>query len=344
MNAFPSSALPSSAMGAAPWQAAWGRNNIYDPRAGLAVPPPPPGAGAQHQTYNPKMHFQAPNGANIPFPLPPPPSEQMSATYIPAGDTYGEGVGIPGLGMRDDDNNPLAMTMPPPPNNGWNMSQNPNDTLSTPLDEVSNRDRLYAAAMQKQQGLMAGGAAGSSMLSNASSAASGIPPELAAQWTMDKVILWLQANQFSKDWQETFKNLNLHSSQFLELGGRQAGRGNFGMMHQQVYPRLAKECSSSGTGWDQAREREEGKRMRRLIRAIITGRPAEPSARVPSHSRTESAGGPAPGSSAGGDSADSPNVGLREPRMQVNIELIVWIDPYQSPWAWIRPATVFFAV
>lgn len=65
--------------------------------------------------------------------------------------------------------------------------------------------------------------------------------------------------------------LNISGSVFLELGSGHGGRGNFGMMHQQVYPRLAKECSNSGTGWDQAREREEGKRMRRLIRSIVTG-------------------------------------------------------------------------
>jgi mitogen-activated protein kinase kinase kinase len=283
---------------------------MYNPQTGMKLPPPPPGAAAQHQTYNPTMHFQGYPGGNLPFPPPPPPNEQMSATYIPQGDTYGEGVGIPGLGMRDEDN-PVAVAMAQAQHN-WNMqqNQNSNDTLSTPMTETANRDHLYATAMQKQQGLMAGGAAGTSMMSNASSAAPGIPPELASQWTMDRVLQWLQANSFSKDWQETFKNLNLHGAQFLQLGGRQAGRGNFGMMHQEVYPRLAKECSNSGTGWDQAREREEGKRMRRLIRVIITGRPAEPSHR-PSHARTESSSGPNP-TSAGGDSADSPNVSYGE--------------------------------
>ncbi|KAB5518694.1 hypothetical protein GE09DRAFT_508511 [Coniochaeta sp. 2T2.1] len=311
LNSFPNSALPpSSALGTAPWQAAWGRN-MYQ-QGGMKLPPPPPGGANQHHTYNPTMHFQGYPGGNLPFPPPPPPSEQMSATYIPGGDTYGEGVGIPGLGMRDDDSNPVAYAMAQV-QHSWNMQQNknPNDALSTPSNETSNRDHLYAAAMQKQQGLMAGGAAGTSMMSNASSAPSGIPPELAAQWTMDKVLLWLQANDFSKDWQVTFKNLNLHGSQFLQLGDKQAGRGNFGLMHQEVYPRLAKECSNSGTGWDQAREREEGKRMRRLIRVKITGRPAEPSQR-PSHTRNESSGGLQP-TSAGGDSADSPNTPIKAP-------------------------------
>jgi hypothetical protein len=89
------------------------------------------------------------------------------------------------------------------------------------------------------------------------------------EWTIDHVLLWLAIKQFSKDWQETFKYLNICGPLFLELGSGHGGRGNFVMMHQQIYPYLAKECSSSGTGWDQVREREEGKRMRRLIRGIV---------------------------------------------------------------------------
>ncbi len=58
------------------------------------MPPPPP--SAQHQAYNPKMHAHIAAGATLTLPPPPPqPSEQMSATYIPHGDTYGESVGIP---------------------------------------------------------------------------------------------------------------------------------------------------------------------------------------------------------------------------------------------------------
>jgi hypothetical protein len=77
--------------------------------------------------------------------------------------------------------------------------------------------------------------------------------------------------QLSQEWISTFRALNIHGSTFLELGSGHGGRGNFGMMQKQIYPRLAKECSTSGVGWDQAREREEGKRMRRLIRGIIRG-------------------------------------------------------------------------
>jgi mitogen-activated protein kinase kinase kinase len=132
------------------------------------------------------------------------------------------------------------------------------------------------------------------------------PNDTGSQWPMDRVLLWLASNQFSGDWQETFKALNIYGSVFLELGSGHGGRGNFGMMHQQVYPRLAKECSNSGTGWDQAREREEGKRMRRLIRGIVTGRAAEfPKS---AHVRRESSTA-IPSAGTEGTLESSPNLG-----------------------------------
>ncbi len=287
-GSFPTSALPPpSALGQAPWQGAWGR--VYN------IPPPPPGGGGgaiAHQTYNPKLHAQALGAGTLSIPPPPPTNDsQMSATYIPQGDTYGEGVGIPGLGMTIEEGNQA----------GWNFpSQSASEnTLSTPLDDSAGRDRLYAAAIHSR---------GLSTTSNATASA-GIVPELASKWPMDQVLLWLQSNNFSRDWQETFKRLNLHGGNFLELGSGHGGRGNFGMMHQQVYPLLAQECTSSGTGWDQTREREEGKRMRRLIRSIVTGRPVDPSKLFTGHSRKDSVS--ASLASAGPDSGDSPNVSLK---------------------------------
>ncbi|WYZ34108.1 hypothetical protein EsH8_I_000384 [Colletotrichum jinshuiense] len=289
---------PGSAMaGQAPWHGAFGR--MYDGRGGFSVPPPPPG---QHQAYNPKLHAQVATGTTLSIPPPPPPNDhvsQMSATYIPQGDTYGEGVGIPGLGGFDD-----AATFSATSQGSWpTNSQASGDTaMTTPQDDVSGRDRLYAQAMHSR---------GMSTTSNAT-VTSSIHPDLAAQWPLDNVLLWLASNQFSKDWQETFKGLNLQGAHFLELGSAHGGRGNFGMMHQQVYPRLAVECTNSGTGWDQPREREEGKRMRRLIRSIVTGRPADPS-KVSSHGRKESVNHGNSLPSAGTDVAESPNTPIKAP-------------------------------
>lgn len=218
----------------------------------------------------------------------------MSATYIPQGDTYGEGVGIPGFVPEDQLLGTPASASILSPKSATDTS------LSTPMED-SPRDRLYSGHTQHR---------GVSNSSNAT-AASSVPPEVAAQWPLDTVLIWLAKNQFSKDWQETFKALNIQGAQFLELGSGHGGRGNFGMMHQQVYPRLAQECTNSGTGWDQPREREEGKRMRRLIRSIVTGRPADTSKMTNTHSRKESlnAGHGNSLPSAGADPMESPNVG-----------------------------------
>ncbi|KAM0327250.1 hypothetical protein ACHAQA_006385 [Verticillium albo-atrum] len=269
-----------------PGQTSWHGGSfgrMYDTRGGFSMPPPPP--SGQHHAYNPKFHAQmAAAGATLSLPPPPPPSDQMSATYIPYGETYGEGVGIPGLGGFDD-----TATYSATSQSSWPTTQGSADTvMTTPSEDAAKFTR------------------GMSTTSNTMSSSS-VPFDLAQQWPMDKVLLWLEANGFSKDWQETFKSLNLHGVKFLEVGVGHGGRGNYGIMHQQVYPGLALQCTNSLTGWDQSREREEGRRMRKLVRSIVTGKPADGS-RVSSssHARKESLnyGNNLP--SAGTDPADSP--------------------------------------
>ncbi|ODA76028.1 hypothetical protein RJ55_08310 [Drechmeria coniospora] len=282
------------------WHASYG-GRIYDGRPAINLPPPPPPTQhpIQHTAlpppYNPKLHAQMAAVQSAGMPPPPRPSDAMSATYIPTGDTWGEGVGIPGFGVNDS--SPGGRAHSP-----WHiaMAQSGIDAnFAATMDDSLARDRLYMAAQTRG-------------LSNASSAATGstIPPDTAAHWPLDTVLAWLAQNGFSKDWQSTFKALNLHGAQFLELGSLHGGRGNFGMMHQKVYPRLAQESTASGSGWDQPREREEGKRMRRLIRGIVTGKPVELSKLTSSsHGRNHSVnlgqGNSLP--SAGTDPTDSPN-------------------------------------
>ncbi|KAH9905759.1 hypothetical protein F4778DRAFT_769684 [Xylariomycetidae sp. FL2044] len=298
---------PNSALGGqAPWQNTWGRQ--YSAQPGWNIPPPPAGGPAP---YNPKLHAQA-SSNTLSIPPPPPPTNDpmsatyrpgsdsadtmMSATYIPSGENmYGESVGIPGF--FPEDSTYTSSTV----NSTWSIpsqSGSTSTTITTPADEMS-RFGSYANAVNNRM---------MSTTSNATAAQSNIPPELAARWPLDHVLLWLAANGFSKDWQETFKWLNIHGAQFLELGSQRGGRGNFGMMHQLVYPRLAQECTNSGTGWDQSREREEGKRMRRHIRAMVTGKPVEGSKNATSHVRKESiSGGHAHGAGTDIESPNTPN-------------------------------------
>ncbi|GFP54825.1 MAP kinase kinase kinase mkh1 [Trichoderma asperellum] len=289
----------SSMMQSQNWHGNFGR--LYDGRPGYSIPPPPP-ATSQHQPYNPTKFYNAMQAGHA-MAIPPPPRPNdvgngMGATYIPTGETYGEGVGIPGFGREETQNT-------------WQYGGTPQsgtETTTTPMDE--RQQQVYTGAA------IAKGLSNAPNAPTTATAPSTIPPEIAAQWPLDRVLQWLAQNQFSKDWQETFRSLNLYGAQFLELGSAHGGRGNFGMMHQRVYPRLAQECANSGMGWDQPKEREEGKRMRRLIRSIVTGRPVEASKAVPAHSRKESistnhsASGHPTASSDTTDFAESPIVPL----------------------------------
>ncbi|KAJ3555811.1 hypothetical protein NPX13_g10280 [Xylaria arbuscula] len=231
----------------------------------------------------------------------------MTATYIPESNTYGEGVGIPGFFPEDtaslaSASQPWLSTASQTP---WTASsqattQATSNTTATATPADDGRSGLYPNNFQTKQ---------VSIKSNTPAAHAEISPELAAKWPLDQVLVWLAANGFSKDWQETFKGLELDGARFLELGSQRGGRGNFGMMHQRVYPRLAQECVNSGTGWDKEREREEGKRMRRLIRLLSMGKPPEPSKTQSSHTRKESLSG-AHGHSAGTD-VESPNTPIK---------------------------------
>lgn len=84
------------------------------------------------------------------------------------------------------------------------------------------------------------------------------------KWPLQAVLAWLAKNSFSAEWQDTFRVLEIEGSEFVELESGQSIR----KMLTVIYPQLAKECSESGTGWDQARERAEGQRLRKLIREL----------------------------------------------------------------------------
>ena len=60
----------------------------------------------------------------------------------------------------------------------------------------------------------------------------------------------------------------MHGAQFLDIG-RSGGQRNIGFMPQTVLPQVARETTAGGGMWDQTREREEGRRLRRLVRDII---------------------------------------------------------------------------
>lgn len=292
---------------------AWGRSQGH-----LPIPPPPPmapnQASSQHTPYNPSQNYQSNQPAPLAIPPPPPQTELpplTSATYIPFGESFGPGVGIPPLHSlqqpsfnRNDSSeffstadsaklaadqrffNGPSSAISPTKELVSNSHQYNHSVPQTPLTRhhqfiLPTRDApeytssgppiqpLQSVSSQAQstpQDVTTMG--GHHHTGSNSSPALVSPSDPSVQWPIDRVLIWLAANSFSNDWQEAFKHLNIQGADFLELGRGTGGRGNFGMMHQKIYPRLARECTKSGTGWDQARERDEGKRMRRLIRKI----------------------------------------------------------------------------
>ncbi|KAL8808759.1 MAG: hypothetical protein Q9200_004044 [Gallowayella weberi] len=285
------------------------------------LPPPPPLGPSQvggHAAYNPGHSghtYQNPAHQPAPLSIPPPPplnesGPLTSATYIPHGESFGPGVGIPALQQasftRGDSNDfhaslndvskyasdqryynqPASATSPTkelptisqyPPNSSvpqtplsrhapWAMATR--DSLEdTPVAPANGNHTNYvptpSSASQEIPVL------GGHRYVNSNSSSVRSPSDSSVQWPIDSVLIWLAANGFSNDWQETFRILDIHGSAFLEIGrGKNNGRGNFVVMHQHIIPQLVRECSKSGTGWDQQRERGEASRMRKLIRKI----------------------------------------------------------------------------
>ncbi|MCJ1337116.1 hypothetical protein MMC09_002395 [Bachmanniomyces sp. S44760] len=334
----PPGPFPGSSHGlSAGWgPSAWTRAPTFPP------PPPPPPVGFNQAStplaaYNPGQGYHAHQPP--PISIPPPPSHSdgsrplTSATYMPSGESFGPGVGIPPLVSQTDaknnraDSNELqnsaeaakmaadqkffnrtpSVTSPSVELPAYDTYSSNDNVTQTPLSRptppaLSARDaheypssgpltatRLPPsssagpkASPDLENGAFKSHQHQSSIRSTTSSFNDSMHP-----WSIDRVLIWLAANGFSNDWQETFKSLDIQGPDFLELGRGSGGRGNFGMMHNLVFPSLAKECTKSGTGWDQAREREEGKRMRKLIRRLAEVNDSEGA--KSGHARRESA-------------------------------------------------------
>lgn len=228
---------------------------------GYPIPPPPP-----IPQYRPQQQQQPLTSATY-MPL-------TSATYMPGNDTIG---GFPPLfephkrapydpyGQRP----PVHQTYDYPPIDPYNP-QTPagrygSNNLHNDVHELVSNENSDLGKSPSQR------------FNNGGTSLGGLSPSKAsAQWPLDVVLLWLAKNGFSRDWQQTIKSLELQGSDFLEIGLGAGGRGNLGKMHHVVYPQLAKECMRSGTGWDQARERrerDEGLRMKKLIRLMHDNTP-----------------------------------------------------------------------
>lgn len=275
--------------------------------------PPPPNSSAPHPTYNPNAYqnYQPqPPQTNFLNQLPADGQPLTSATYIPFGESFGPGVGIPPLHTPSDYSNnyyyPYSQDLNGHVNDNGSRG-NPNTAMATPPEELSTSNyqngstpRDYHPVPQTRQSLRSEAIAPEVPLS---------PSDPAFQWPLDRVLIWLASNGFSNDWQETFKQLDLHGSAFLDLGRGHGNKGNVAMMHSTIFPKLAEISKASGAGWELSRDRDEGKRLRRLVRIIVDngGHPA--SARLPNRRASRTFGPPATSAGAEGTMENSPNLG-----------------------------------
>ncbi|KAJ4300748.1 mitogen-activated protein kinase kinase kinase [Kalmusia sp. IMI 367209] len=257
---------------------------------GMPMGPPPHqnyGWGAPRQQYNPGAYH---GYQQLPPPPGPPPVQQAqpeapltSATYIPGGESFGPGVGIPPLHTSRHYQEPAfyseesysantdtSATSFPVQNYGANTGYpaTSRSHLNIPTERAQTYDSPGPPTATMQNPMVQ--THGSLYYRNENTGTTPISPhDASAQWPAERVQMWLASYGFSRDWQETFKTLGLEGTRFLEIGRGHGGKGNVGMMHQVIFPQLAKQCTASGTGWDQNRERDEGRKLRRLVRAIV---------------------------------------------------------------------------
>ena len=335
------------------WQQSWGRPS--------GLPPPPPLVNPnpkhnQHLSYSSSTLSPQRPPAKLAIPPPPPQYDRplVSATFIPGGDSFGPGVGIPPLedsqhssysrydnySQTEHSRSTSAQQQSEGSSDGSSYQYNP---ANQPYPENTSRETLTTTPAQRnlhnlhlplhittdpvspgpptatRQAPQNPPATETQRIgvprhnTDTTSLGSPSPLDPASQWPLDRVLTWLSTNGFSSDWLETFKVLGLQGADFMELGSGANGRGNLSRMHQVVYPQLLKVCSQSKTGWDQSREREEGKRMRKLIRRLANNRNLDSATTTNGvgHQRRES-GHVLPSASADGNVEDSPNVSRPE--------------------------------
>lgn len=243
----------------------WNRQQSY---------PPPPNSSTAPAPYNPRAYHQQ-------MQQPQQSESLVSATYIPGSDGWGPGVGIPPLYPLQS----AGYDQPYPTGSGTFNRGMGESTLNTPIEDGRWPDNRFnsnagiARAPSSRnitvpQGYTASGPPTATKANpqhpsprDAQAARTPISPsDPGLQWPLDRVLLWLAQQGFSKDWQAAFEDLNLHGNQFLDIGRGHGTRGNVAMMHSVIYPKLAQLQSPN---WDQAVEREEGKRLRKLVRKIV---------------------------------------------------------------------------
>ena len=297
-----------------------------------ATYPPPPGSTNALAAYNPTAYYPYQPGSQASIPPPPDERPLTSARYIPTADSFGPGVGIPPLHLQSGtyqdhhiqqtfyrpESFDFTASSESPLSQRYETSRIPGDSNGPPAYTSENlpqslpNDQKTNVINNHPNG-PSGNTSKTNSVNNTNHkllVAEDSSASLNSQWTLEKVILWLSKNSFSRDWQDTFRYLNLSGAHFLEIGKSEGGKGGIGMLHQVIYPQLERMCNANGRGWDKTRERDEGKRMRRLVRMIVENESSPTSAIFKFNEKDYGQVQNSAGTDGGLES--SPNVGYHE--------------------------------
>ncbi|KAG0126892.1 hypothetical protein HOY82DRAFT_491281 [Tuber indicum] len=94
-----------------------------------------------------------------------------------------------------------------------------------------------------------------------SNAAGPLSPDVATVWTLDSVVAYLSRHEFSEEWQEAFRNLNIHGAGFLEMG-----QHNSTSLLQIVLPEVLR---IRGPSADPVKEKLAAKNIKKMVREIL---------------------------------------------------------------------------
>ena len=149
----------------------------------------------------------------------------------------------------------------------------------------------------------------------------GSPQDL--HWPKERVQIWLAAHAFSNEWQLAFEHLDVHGSQFLDLG-RTGGHRDIGFLAHKILPQVTRECEYLGLTPNPARERDESRRLRKLVKEVIqtggasttpaTAGPNGSNTSLPLNNTVNTRRGSRPRNSAGaeGNVENSPNTSRQD--------------------------------
>lgn len=236
----------------------------------------------QQTPYNPTAYhdFQAATIANSMMAQPMSPQEEkpiMSARYIPNGESFGVGVGIP----------PLTPHTGYTPLSGMHRAQMAGIANSETRGASPRQDRLVStpgtvsqetfAPLQPEQHLavnpkselrgVSPGAPTRTSEGNTTSAPNS-PHESAAQWPMERVTSWLAKNDYPEAYQEAFRKLDLQGSRFLDIG---RGRDLF---YNTVIPAVKEFAAAPKNAEEEKHEKAERQRLWKLMRTLLDNRGA----------------------------------------------------------------------